>query len=120
MFFELINEAFFDSSYFYIFFVFLTFGIMYFNSLYTKHLVEGNYFFGDQHQTGKINLGYIDRPMIMNESIIIWLIMTCKRIDEKDDKEDNSSSYFKNVVKKRGGQLCQKTSCSQPLKNIAI
>ena len=79
-----------------------------------------DYFFGDKHQNIKVNLSQMKRPLITNESFVVWLIITFKRIDEKDDKEDNPSSYFKNEFKIRGGQLWKGTSCSQPLKNIVF
>lgn len=120
MFLELINNAFLDSSFYYLHLgiILITFGVIYFNNLYNKHFVESNYLFGDTYPNTKINMSYIEKPFIMNEPLLVWLIITFKRIDEKDDKEDKSSSYFKSTFKIRGGQLWKETAYSLTLKNI--
>src|SRR5699024_3364182 len=47
-----------------------------------------------------------EKPIITNESFMDWFVMICKRITEKDDKEDGVHSYFNQHNKIRGGQLC--------------
>lgn len=120
MFLELLNNAFIDSSLFYFYFgiILVSFGFTYFINFHNNDSVMSDYFLGDKHQNIKVNLSHMKKSLIINESFIVWLIITFKRTDEKDDKEDNSSSYFKNEFKIRGGQLWKETSCSQPLKNI--
>ena len=122
MFLELIDHAFFDSSFLYLYLgiMLITFGVTYFNNIYGKHFLGSDFLFGHKHQNSKINLSQMERPLIINESFVIWLIITFKRIDEKDDKADNSSSYFKLIAKIRGGQLWKETAYSRPLKNIVF
>jgi len=122
MFLELINNAFLDSSFFYLYMgiILITFGVIYFNNLYNKHFVESDYLFGDKHQNTKINISHLEKPLITNELFVVWLIITFKRIDEKDDKEDNSPSYFNSKFKIRGGQSWKETAYSQTLKNIVF
>ncbi|RKD27077.1 hypothetical protein BEP19_00445 [Ammoniphilus oxalaticus] len=108
MFLELINNAFIDSSfYLYLGTILITFGVYYqLNNIF----IESDYLFYNKHQNTKVNFSHME-TFVINESIVIWLIITFKRIDEKDDKEDNSSSYFKNLFKIRGGQLWKETFC---------
>lgn len=122
MFFELINNAFFDTAFFYLYlgFVMITFGIILLNHLYDKHFIESDCLFGDKHKTSKISLNQIARPLIINESFIIWLIETFKRIDEEDDKADNFSSNFKIKFKIRGGEKWSKKAYLQPYENISL
>src|SRR5699024_1406126 len=122
MFLELINNAFLDSSFFYLYMgiILITFGVIYFNNLYNKHFVESDYLFGDKHQNTKINISHLEKPLITNEPFVVWLIITFKRIDEKDDKEDNSPSYFNSKFKIRGGQSWKETAYSLTLKNIVF
>src|SRR5699024_10403623 len=96
MFLEMIYNAFLDSSFFYLYMriIVITFGVIYFNNLYNIHFVESDYLFGDKHQNTKINISHLEKTLITNELFVVWLIITFKRIDEKDDKEDNSPSYF--------------------------
>lgn len=118
MFFELINTAFFDSTFFYLYLglVVITFGIILLNHLYNKHFIKGHFLFNDKHQTSKINLNQIEKPVIINESFVVWLIITFKRIDEEDDKADKSASYFK--FKIRGGERWDKITYLLPYENI--
>lgn len=122
MFLELLNNAVMDSSFFYFYFgiTLVSFGMMYLIDFHPIESVTSNYFLSDEHQNIKIKLNQMKKPLIINESFIVWLIITFKRIDEKDDKEDNSSSYFTNEFKIRGGQIWKETYCSQPLKNIVL
>ncbi|WP_405096924.1 hypothetical protein [Oceanobacillus sp. FSL H7-0719] len=122
MFLELLNNAFIDSTLFYLYFgiILVSFGIMYFINIHNNHSVISDYFYGHKQENTKSNLSHMRKPIIINESFAIWLIITFKRINEKDDKEDNSPSYFKNEFKIRGGQLWKETSYSQPLKNIVF
>lgn len=122
MFFELINNAFFDTTFFYLYLglVVITFGIILLNHLYNKYFIKGISLFDDKHQTSKINLSQIERPLIINESFDIWLIMTFKRIDEEDDKSDNFPSYFKLKLKIRGGEKWDKKTYLQPYGNIDL
>lgn len=122
MFLELLNNAFLDSTFFYLYLsiILITFGVMYFNHLYNKHFIDSNYLFSDKHQNTKININHLEKPFITNESFVVRLIITFKRIDEKDDKEDNFSSYFKSKFKIRGGQSWNETAYSLSLKNIAF
>jgi|SRR5699024_6594878 len=122
MFFELLNQVFLESSFLYLYvgIILLTFGLMYFNHLYNKHFMHNGYVWNDRHQNTKINLSQLNKPCMTNESFIVWLIIICKRTDEKDDKEDSNHSYFTHRLKIRGGQLWKQTACSLRLRNIAI
>lgn len=118
MFLELLNNAFMDSSFFYLYFgiILVSLGFMYLIHLHNNHLVSCNFFFADKHQYIKINFNSIWKPLVIHESFIVWFITTFRRIEEKDDKEDILSSYFKKDFKIRGGQVWTKTAYSQPLK----
>jgi len=122
MFLELFHNAFIDSSIFYMYFgvILMTMGIMYFVNLHHNHPIIYDYVIGDKRQDIKINISHMKKTLIINEPFIIWLIITCKRIDETDDKNDNVSSYFKNAFKIRGGELWKNMAYSQPLKNIGF
>jgi len=122
MFMELLNNIFPDSPFVYLYLgmVLITFGVMYFNTLYNRHFIASHYVFSDRHQNIKINIDHLEKPLITNESFVVWLIMTFMRIDEKDDKEDAISSYFKGMFKIRGGQSWNETAYSPILKNIAF
>lgn len=122
MFLELLSNAFLDSTFLYLYFglVFITFGVMYFNNFYNKYFIDSDYLFSDKHQYTKININDLENPLIANQSFVAWLIITFKRIDEKDDKEDNSTSYFKSECKIRGGERWNKTAYLQPYKNIDL
>ncbi|WP_152657872.1 hypothetical protein [Oceanobacillus sp. CFH 90083] len=122
MFLELFHNAFIDSSIFYMYFgvILMTMGIMYFVKLHHNHPVVYNYVFDDNRQDIKINISHLEKTLIINEPFIIWFIITCKRIDEKDDKNDNVFSYFNKEFKIRGGQLWKEMAYSQPLKNIDL
>lgn len=98
--------------------ILMTMGIMYFVNLHQNQPVVYEYLFGNKHRDIKINISHMKKTLIINEAFIIWLIITFKRIDEKDDKNDNVSSYFKKEFKIRGGQLWKEMAYSQPLKNI--
>lgn len=119
MFLELFHNAFIDSSIFYMYFgvILMTMGIMYFVNLHHNTLIIYEYSFGSRHQNIKININQMGKTLIINEPFMIWLIITFKRIGQKDDKIDSESSYFKNEFKIRGGQLWKNMACSQPLKN---
>lgn len=122
MFWELLNQVFLESSviYLYVGLFLITFGVMYFNHLYNKHFIHNDYLLSDRHQNTKINISQLDQPFITNESFIVWMILICKRTDEKDDKEDSNHSYFTHRFKIRGGQLWKETTYSLGLRNIAI
>ncbi|GEN89218.1 hypothetical protein MKY30_12220 [Oceanobacillus sp. FSL W8-0428] len=122
MFLELFNNTFIDSSIFYMYFgvVLMTMGIMYFVNLHHNTPVVYEYSFGGRHQNIKINKNQMGKTLIINEPFMIWLIITFKRIDQKDDKIDNLSSCFKNEFKIRGGQLWKNMAYSQPLKNTGF
>lgn len=122
MFFELLSNVFFDSAflYFYLGLVVITFGIILLNHLYNNHFVKTKSLFTDQHQTSKINLNQIERPLVINESFSIWLILTFKRIDEEDDKTDNYPSYFKTRFKIRGGERWNKKIYLLPYQNTTL
>lgn len=119
---ELLNHAFLDSTFFYLSLglIFITFGVMYFNHLYNKHFFASDSLFRNKHQYTKININHLEKPLIINGSFIVWFIITFKRIDEKDDKEDNSISYFKSEFKIRGGERWNKIAYLQPYKNIKL
>src|SRR5699024_7432210 len=122
MFLELLNNAFLDSTFFYLYLgiILITFGVMYFNNLYNKHFIDNDYVFSDNHQMIKIDINCLEKPLITNEPFVVWLIITFKRIDEKEDEEDNFPSYFKGMFKIRGGQSWNETAYSLTLKNIAF
>ncbi|MFD1066915.1 hypothetical protein [Oceanobacillus locisalsi] len=122
MFLELIQNAFIDSSFFYMYFgvMLMTMGIMYFVHFHHNHPLVYDSVFGDKRQNAKIDISHLGKTFVINEPFIIWLIIICKRIDEKDDKNDNVSSYFKKELKIRGGQLRKEMAYSQPLKNIVL
>lgn len=122
MFLELLSNAFLDSSFLYLYLgiVLVTFSMIYVSHLYTRHFMNQHYIFGDHHQHTKINVIHIEKPLKTNESFVDWFIITFRRIDEKDDKEDNLSSYFKSKFKIRGGKLWMETAYSPSLKNIAF
>jgi|SRR5699024_1231593 len=122
MFLELFNNAFIDSSIFYLYFgvILMTIGIMYFVNLHHNNAIVRESFFVDKHQKIKINLSHMEKALIINEPFIVWLIIAFKRIDEKDDKADNFSSYFKNELKIRGGEKWDKKAYLQPYENIDL
>lgn len=122
MFLELLNNAFTDSSLFYLYFgiILVSFGAMHIIHFHNNNPLMDDYLFVDKHQNIKISLTYMEKALITTKPFLDWLILTFKRIDEKDDKEDNSFSYFNRALKIRGGQLWKKTACSQPLKNIVF
>lgn len=122
MFLELFNSAIIDSSIFYMYFgvMLMTMGVMFFVHFHHNNPIVYDYVLGNEHRNIKINIRYMDKTFIINEPFIIWLIVTCKRIDEKDDKNDSTASYFKKKFKIRGGQLWEKRAYSQPLKNISF
>ncbi|WP_080875294.1 hypothetical protein [Oceanobacillus timonensis] len=122
MFLELFHNAFIDSSFFYMYFgvILMTMGIMYFVHFHHNHPIVYDYVIGNKHQNMKIDISHLEKNFVINEPFILWLIMICKRIDEKDDKNDSVSSYFKKELKIRGGQLWKKMAYSQPLKNIDL
>lgn len=117
---ELFNNAFIESSIFYMYFgvVLVTMGIMYFVHLHHSHPIVYDYDFGDKHQNIKINISHMKKTLMINEAFVVWLILTFKRIDEIDGKTDNLASYFNKKFKIRGGQLWENMAYSQPLKNI--
>lgn len=119
MFFELLSNVFFDSAFLYLYLglVVITFGIILLNHLYNNHFIKTKSLFTDKHQTSKINLDQIERPLIINESFAIWLILTFKRTDEDDDKTDDFPSYFKIKFKIRGGERWDKKIYLQPYEN---
>lgn len=122
MFLELFNNAFMDSSIFYLYFgvILMTIGIMYFVNLHHNNPIVRDYFFVDKHQSSKIDLSAIGKTLIINEPFITWLIITFKRTDENDGKEDVIASYFKNEFKIRGGQLWKETAYSHSLESIVF
>lgn len=119
---ELFNNAFIDSSIFYMYFgvILMTMGIMYFVNLHHNTPIIYEYSFGSKHRNIKINMNQMGKTLIINEPFLIWLIITFKRVDQKDDKMDNVSSYFKNEFKIRGGELWENMAYSQPLKNTGF
>lgn len=120
MFLELINSTIVDSSFFYLYFgiILISFGAMYFINVQRNKSMKNDYSFVEEYQN--ISLGQMDKPLITNESFVIWIIIRFKRIDEKDDKVDNSSSYFKNKFKIRGGQSWKEKAYSLNFINIAF
>ncbi|MCM3740302.1 hypothetical protein M3210_08465 [Oceanobacillus luteolus] len=120
MFLELLNNAVIDSSLFYFYFgiLLVSFGFMYLINHHNVDSFVSGYFWENKHQNIKVNLSQLKKPFIINEPFIVWLIITFKRIDEKDDKEENIASYFNNEFKIRGGQIWKETSCSRPFINI--
>lgn len=118
---ELLNTAFLDSTFFYLYLgiLLITFGVMYFNKLYNKNFID-SYSFREQEQYTKININQLEKRFVINESFVDWLIIAFKRIDEKDDKEDNSNSYFKSEFKIRGGARWNKKAYLQPYGNIGF
>lgn len=119
---ELLNNAILDSTFFYLSLgiILITFGVMYLNNINNKYFIDNYYLFNDKHQIKKVNVSQIENPLITNESLVVWLIITFKRIDEKDDKADNVSSYFTSKFKIRGGQTWKETTYSLTLENIAF
>src|SRR5699024_6836822 len=122
MFLELLSNAFLDSSFLYLYLgiVLVTFSMIYVSNLYTKHFMNQHYIFGDHHQHTKINVIYIEKPLKTNESFVVWIIITVRRIDEKDDKQDKLPTYYKSKFKIRGAKLWMETAYSPSLKNIAF
>jgi len=118
---DLLNTAIIDSTFFYLYLgiLLITFGIMYFNILYNKSFID-SYSFSDKDQYTKINLNQLGQLMVINEAFVDWLIITFKRIDEKDDKEDNSNSYFNRGFKIRGGARWKKEAYLLPYRNIGF
>lgn len=119
---DLLNNTFLDSTFFYLSLgiILITFSVMFFNHLYNKHFFDSDYLFRNKHQHTKININHLEKSLIINESFVVWFIITFKRIDEKDDKEDNSTSYFKSEFKIRGGERWNKIAYLQPYKNINL
>ncbi|UOQ83521.1 hypothetical protein [Gracilibacillus salinarum] len=122
MFFEIIQSIFFDTTFFYLYLglAMITFVVILVNQLYSNHFMESKHLIGDKYETTKVNLGMIERPLIINHSFVNWLIIAFKRIDEKDDKEDSFSSYFKSEFKIRGGERWNKKTYLQPYENIDL
>lgn len=122
MFLEFLSNAFLDFTFLYLYLglILITFGVIFFNHLYNKHFFDSDYLFNDKHKYTKINISHLEKPLITNESFVVWLIIVFKRIDEKDDKEDNSTSYFKSEFKIRGGERWEKTAYLQPYKNMDL
>ncbi|MBR7553639.1 hypothetical protein ACFFJI_11645 [Allobacillus sp. GCM10007491] len=120
MFLDLLNTLFIDATTFYLYLgiLLIVFGAIYVNHLYNKQLHNSSYLFTDSHQNTKVNMNPFEKPIITNESFVVWLIMTFKRIDEKDDKADDNSSYFKQIFKIRGGQEWNKTAYSLSSESI--
>lgn len=120
MFLELLNDLFVNSSIFYFYFGFIltAIGVSQFVRL-NHYALHSRYEFSlHERKAIKIDIEYIEKPMIRNESIIVWFVKTSKRIDKPDDKEDDSASYFNKKLKIRGGQLWKETAYSLSLKNI--
>lgn len=122
MFLEILNHAFIDSSFVYLYFgiLFISLGAMYIIKMQSNRSMMGSSFFVEKHQTMKVNLDDLEKPLAVNESLRTWLILTFQRKDEKDGKEDDLSSYFKNNFKIRGGQLWKETAYARSLKNITF
>ncbi|MFB9974366.1 hypothetical protein FPQ10_10240 [Allobacillus sp. SKP2-8] len=120
MFLDLLNTLFIDATVFYLYLgiLLIVVGAIYVSHLYNQHLSNSDYLFTNQHQSTKVNINPFEKPIITNESFIVWLIMTFKRIDEKDDKADDNSSYFKQIFKIRGGQEWNKTAYSLSSESI--
>src|SRR5699024_10108795 len=97
MFLELLSNAFLDSSFLYLYLgiVLVTVSMIYVSQLYTRDFMSQHYIFGDHHQHTEVNVIPIEKALKTNESLVDWFIITFRRIDEKDDKEDNLSAYFK-------------------------
>lgn len=121
MFFELINHATFDASFLYLYvgFMLLSLGLIYLGNVYGKQFARGNCDWSDTGQKVKLNRNETDRPLDINKSLENWLVLTYKRMDEKDDKADNISAYFKGKFKIRGEENWKKSTYSQQLKGFA-
>lgn len=122
MFIEFINSLFLDLSlaYLYLALILISFGVMYLSQIYSQHVMEGQYVFKEQHVSHKINLNQLKNPLTINESFVTWLVIIFEKMDEQDEDEDSSASYFNEQFKIRGGQLWRGISYSPLLKNIVV
>lgn len=98
----------------------MTIGIMYFVNLHHKDAIVDDRFVVNKHRNIKVNVSHMEKAFIIHNPFIIWLIIAFKRIDEKDDKADNFSSYFKNEFKIRGGEKWDKQAYLQSYVNIDL
>lgn len=123
MFLELLNDLFINSPMFHVYFGILLSTIGLSQLVRLSHYALNSRYEVALHKrkTLKIDIEFIEKPIIPNESIIIWFIKSFKRIDKPDDdKEDSPFPYFTNAFKIRGGFLWRKTSYSLSLKNIVL
>lgn len=122
MFLELINDLFISSSVFYAYFgiLLLTVG---FSQLFILHhhvwKTQTDVWIGDYQYITLDHLLY-EQPILVNERIIIWFVKTFKKINKRDDDEEDESASYLNNKNIRGGQLWGKTTYSQPLGTIIL
>lgn len=119
---EFLNSALIDSSFFYVYFgiIIISLGALVLMNIQWNKSMTTHAFFIKNHQMLKVNPSQINKPIMTRESFIDWLTLIQSRTSEKDDKEDNTSSYFTSDFKIRGGQLCKAAACSPFLKNIVF
>ncbi|GGE81132.1 hypothetical protein [Priestia taiwanensis] len=122
MFFDLLNDMLISSSMFYMYLSLLlvVIGMSYMFRLQQRNWVLQAQFYVNKHTNMKINRACIEIPRSKHESVMEWITLIFKRIDERDDKEADTSSYFNQIVKIRGGRTCLKTTYSPRLENIVF
>jgi hypothetical protein len=119
---DLFSDILISSSMFYLYIglLLMIIGMSYVLKFQQRNWMSHTQFFVDQHKNIKINIDCIEKPVVMNESFIEWIILIFKRIDERDDKEASTFSYFNHLVKIRGGRTWSNITYSPLLKNIAF
>lgn len=114
MLFEFLNGLFLDVSFIYVSLIILmmAFALNYVGKISSKKLMNRQYVMHDAHQLIKVNRDQVNKPLIVNGSLVTCLRITFERTDDQDNESDSSSSYMIKSKNIRGGQLCRNNSYS--------
>ncbi|TFJ91898.1 hypothetical protein [Lentibacillus salicampi] len=120
---ELLYELFTETSPFYLYLSMVLSAMAAIKLIQFDHLHEftghGHVYKRKTHAI-QIHSAPIQEPIGEATEIMDWIVKMAKRIDAPDDdKDDHAFSFFKPMMKKRGGQLWNDNLCSLSRKNIA-